>query len=275
MNTIDAHRAWPTLELVSADGARAEISAHGAQVVSWRPRRGGERLYLSGKAQAGPGQTIRGGVPVVFPQFAFEGELPKHGFVRNVPWSLLAHGDGHVRYGLHEDARTLALWPHAFAAELSVEVHGDTLRIGLKIRNTGDRAFRFTAALHSYLRVEDIGRARIAGLQGLRYRDKVRGDSDHVESRAELGIDGEVDRIYFDATSPLTMRDGMHGLDIRHEGFADTVVWNPGVDKAAELHDLDDGGWQRMLCIEAAAIGEPVELQPGQAWSGTQTLEAR
>ena len=57
--------------------------------------------------------------------------------------------------------------------------------------------------------------------------------------------------------------------------IVDTVVWNPGAGKAAELKDLDDGGWRRMLCIEAAAIGTPIQLAPGQSWHGSQTLEAR
>lgn len=278
MNTALA--PFAALEIASADGARAAISPHGAHLLSWMPRDGGERLYLSGKAQAGPGRTIRGGVPVVFPQFAFEGPLPKHGFVRAMPWSLLDHGrhgdgSGHARYGIRDDVQTRALWPHPFSAELEATVLGERLTIALQIRNSGDAVMRFTAALHSYLRVADIDEVRVDGLRGVRYRDKVRGDSMHVEANASLAIVGEVDRVYFDAPAELTMRDGGRTLAIRHTGFADTVVWNPGAAKAAELQDLDDGGWRRMLCIEAAAVGTPIQLAPGQAWRGSQTLEAR
>jgi glucose-6-phosphate 1-epimerase len=31
-------------------------------------------------------------------------------------------------------------------------------------------------------------------------------------------------------------------------------------------------GYERMVCLEAAQIGTPVVLLPGQAWSGAQTL---
>jgi glucose-6-phosphate 1-epimerase len=44
----------------------------------------------------------------------------------------------------------------------------------MRVQNTGDSPFEFTAALHSYLEVTDVGQARVKGLQGLEYLDKVR-----------------------------------------------------------------------------------------------------
>ncbi len=38
----------------------------------------------------------------------------------------------------------------------------------------GDKPFEFTAALHTYLEVQDIALAKVQGLQGLEYLDKVR-----------------------------------------------------------------------------------------------------
>ena len=35
------------------------------------------------------GKTIRGGIPVLFPQFSNNGNLRKHGFVRDIVWELL------------------------------------------------------------------------------------------------------------------------------------------------------------------------------------------
>src|SRR3546814_5229874 len=69
-------------------------------------------------------------------------------------WTELAHGRrddgaGHARFALHDDPATRAIWPHPFAAELSVTIFGDTLETALLIRNTGDAPFTFTAALHS------------------------------------------------------------------------------------------------------------------------------
>ena len=43
----------------------------------------------------------------------------------------------------------------------------------MRVFNTGKDAFDFTAAVHSYFEVLDISKARVRGLQGLQYLDKV------------------------------------------------------------------------------------------------------
>ena len=61
---------------------------------------------------------------------------------------------------------------------------------------------------------------------------------------------------------------------ISSEGFDDVVVWNPGPAKAAAMADLPDDDWLRMLCVEAATIGQAVTLAPGQQWVARQGFEA-
>jgi len=34
------------------------------------------------------------------------------------------------------------------------------------------------------------------------------------------------------------------------------------------------GDYRRFVCVEAATVGSPVRLAPGERWEGTQTLEA-
>ena len=52
------------------------------------------------------------------------------------------------------------------------------------------------------------------------------------------------------------------------------MVWNPGPEKCASLPDMPDEDWPLMLCVEAAQIGNPVRLSPGEEWAGMQTLVA-
>jgi glucose-6-phosphate 1-epimerase len=40
-----------------------------------------------------------------------------------------------------------------------------------------------------------------------------------------------------------------------------------------ELADLPDDDWLQMLCVEAAQIGRPVTLAPGQDWVARQGFE--
>ena len=71
------------VELRAPDGARATVLLHGGHVVSWVPAGADEQLYLSPKSSFAPGSAIRGGVPVIFPQFNTRGPLQRHGFARN------------------------------------------------------------------------------------------------------------------------------------------------------------------------------------------------
>lgn len=260
--------------LAHASGASAAIDPQGAHVLSWSPTAGDERLFLSERSIFADGVAIRGGVPVIFPQFAGEGPLPKHGFARNRRWQLTEQQAHSARWQLQSDAQTLALWPHRFACELAVTLADRELLIELSVENTDSQSQTFTAALHSYLRVGEIGDVRIEGLQGLRYRDSTQGTREFDEAAASVAIAGEVDRIYFDAPASLRLRDGERRLRIEQSGFVDTVVWNPGAERGAALADLEPGGFRRMLCIEAATVGRPVTLQPGQRWSGSQRLVA-
>jgi glucose-6-phosphate 1-epimerase len=195
-------------------------------------------------------------------------------------WDLLHAGvepDGRARAVLRvvDTDATRRLWPHRFALEVSVTVSGRMLDIALAVRNAGDEAFEFTAALHSYLAVRDAARTVVHGLAGARYRDKVLGRDDCVERTDELRIDGEVDRVYYCSPQRLEVREPERAMAIRATGFADTVVWNPGAKRAAALTDLELGGEARMLCVEAAAAANPVVLAPGAQWNGAQTLTAR
>ena len=83
---------------------------------------------------------------------------------------------------------------------------------------------------------------------------------------------GEVDRVYPQAPSPLLLDSGQGMLQIAAAGFPDVVVWNPGALKGPAFPDLEPQGYRRFVCVEAAAAASPIELEPGQEWSGSQIL---
>lgn len=268
----------PAMRLVAPDGAEATVLLHGAHVVSWIPAQDQERLYLSPTTQAGPGQAVRGGVPVVFPQFNQRGPLPKHGFARSRAWQW---SEGVVRGGaaigvlrLVSDDSTRALWPHDFEAELTVVVSGLELDIELTVVNTGDTAFSFTTALHTYLRVDDVLKARLHGVYGLQYEDWVRDGSLATQELDPIGFVDEIDRVYRGVHQPLQLATAFGRMQISAENLPDAVVWNPGPAKAAALADLPDADWRHFLCVEAGAVAEPVQLAPGADWSGRQSFVA-
>ncbi|MDB6138298.1 MAG: hypothetical protein JWO94_1370, partial [Verrucomicrobiaceae bacterium] len=70
----------------------------------------------------------------------------------------------------------------------------------------------------------------------------------------------------------LTLRDGAHALTVTETGFPDAVVWNPAQVKSDNMADMEAGGWQRFVCIEAAAAHEQLPLAAGAEWTGQQIL---
>jgi glucose-6-phosphate 1-epimerase len=278
MNQSDPHDA---VQLTAPDGATATVSLHGGQILSWLPAGAAEQLYLSPRSEFSPGKAIRGGVPVCFPQFAERGPLPKHGFARTLPWELVSQQQGKddalAVLRLSDSDATRALWPHAFELELSLRVGGRSLDIELACENTGDAAFQFTTALHTYLRVADLDAVSVEGLSGLRYFDSVK--QAEALQRMDLLLTGEkgvldLDRIYFGVKErPLLVAEDRRQVVVRAQGFDDAVLWNPGPERCARLADMPADGWSEMLCVEAACIGRPVELQAGESWVGRQSLE--
>jgi glucose-6-phosphate 1-epimerase len=174
---------------------------------------------------------------------------------------------------LGDDAATRAIWPHAFEAELSFSLGGQQLDVELAITNTGATPFDFSAALHTYLAVGDLQRTQLGGLLGARYTDSLSGHHQQQELDP-FGFAGEIDRIYWRPGATQNLVSPAGRLQISREGFDDAVVWNPGPAKAAAMADLPDDDWLQMLCVEAAQIGEPVILAPGQQWVARQGFKA-
>ena len=269
------------IELIAPDGARCSINRQGAHIQSWRPVGASEQLYLSPRSEFVPGKAIRGGVPVCFPQFAERGALPKHGFARTLPWELVMQEQGKddalAVLCLRDGEATRARWPHAFELELSVRVRGRVLDIELACENTGDTPLQFTTALHTYLRVGDLDAVSVEGLSGLRYFDSIK--QAEALQRMDLLLTGEkgvldLDRIYFGVKErPLVVTEDRRQVVFTQQGFDDAVVWNPGPDRCAKLADMPPEGWSEMLCVEAATVGIPVQLPPGETWVGRQSLQ--
>lgn len=268
----------PAIRLTLPGGDSALVALQGAQLLSWITA-GQEQLFLSPHAAHDGRTPIRGGIPVCFPQFNQRGPLVKHGFARTLAWQASAgdarvDGDGlRLTLRLEDDAATRAVWPHAFAAELGVWLRPGVLSVALAVHNTGDAPLAFTAALHSYLHVDEIGEAALNGLDGLVYWDAV-ADT-HPRQQGALGFGAELDRVYPRPAQAMQLdAAGRPRLRITQDtAWADTVVWNPGPELCARLADMPDHGYRHMLCVEAAAIDAPVVLAPQGRWQAAQRLE--
>jgi glucose-6-phosphate 1-epimerase len=270
----------PKVILEGPNGARAEIYEHGGQVTSWIPAGGEERLFLSSASDFHTSATIRGGIPVIFPQFGSFGPMSKHGFARHMDWELLGAEKADPESGisrafrLRDDEAARKTWPHAFECTMAVTLGAKQLDTRLSVVNTGPEPFTFTGALHTYLRVADIRSTVIEGLGGLPYTDTVGGLTPRIQEAAELSFQAETDRIFYQAPRRLVLREPSRELVVEMTGFEDAVIWNPWSELGSTLKDLEPDGYLRFVCIEAAQIGHPVTLDPGESWRGSQTLKA-
>jgi glucose-6-phosphate 1-epimerase len=262
------------LLLTHPSGSSAEIYLSGAQVTSWIVQ-GRQRLFVSEKAVFDPGKPIRGGIPIVFPQFADSGPLPKHGWLRTTEWSVGSHeGPATVTLRTEETPDSLSIWPHTYEAHARVHLDERALEVTLTIRNPGAEAFSFTSALHSYLAVDDITKTSVLGLYGLPYIDKTANRAVMYDTDPAVIVRSEMDRVYTGAPRLVQLVDGGSSLRVSSTGFCDIVIWNPWADVAKSIADMDDADYVKFICIEAAIAEDPCILKPGETWQGTQRLEA-
>jgi glucose-6-phosphate 1-epimerase len=280
----------PCQRLTLPYGDSVLVALQGAHVLSWVAQ-GRERLFLSERNEWDGQAAIRGGVPVCFPQFNQRGDLPKHGFARNLAWQLTSEQDGggfanakheatsanadtsvaHLRFQLTANAQTLALWPQQFVATLHVSLKPNQLQITLQLQNTDTHPLLFTGALHTYFAVQHIANTQLTGLQGQAEWNAV--TDQHGTANEVLRFDGEFDRVYQAATHPLQLQDEHGTLQIEQSpSWGQSVVWNPGATKCATLSDMPPDGYQHMLCVEAAQVYEPINVAPSQTWQGWQRL---
>lgn len=273
------HLPKDLVTLRSCDGAEISVSLYGGHVCSWRTADGVERLFLSTLTKWDSLTAIRGGIPVIFPQFANRGLLPKHGFARTSLWALLAsgvheNGDGFMHLALCDTAETRLQFPYYFRLELQVTFSGASLSTELFVTNKGPEPFSFTSALHSYL-AADITRSSIHGLSGLPNENSRTDYPVNFDNLGVLHINAEVDCIFFQADDPVTLVEETFAISSQQSGFKDVVVWNPWRDGSRSIVDLEDDAYKYFVCIESATIENAISLAAGHQWSGCQQLTVR
>jgi len=276
-NLIENKIGFPMLQ-IDNKYATAVISLYGAQVLSYKPKTqdAKELLFVSDNAYFEQGKAIKGGIPICWPWFGNDPEnlgRPAHGFARNTLWqhestTAAKQGETQVTLSLNDTATTQTLWPHAFKLTLIVTI-GKTLHLSLQTTNTGNEKFTITQALHTYFAIADIKQTRVTGLDKVHYIDKTVESDTPIEQIGDVIVDQEVDRIYTDAPSEITLFDDDNNeqVSIRSSGSKTTVVWNPWAEGAAKMGDLTDDGYQYFICVETAnAASDTVQIAPQESF---------
>lgn len=195
--------------LISAPTGAVEIYLHGTTMTSWVPRGGLEAIFTSRQAVFNGATAIREGIPLCLPEFrvGINGDaVLKHGWVRIASWRLLT-----VTSTDDDGARTLlSVSRDRLIAFHEVKV-GQTLRLGLSLRNEGSRPRTMEAAVRTYLSIHDITVGRISGFAGAPYSDNLAHsprEVHHVQGDSAT-VHNLVDCIY-DSAKPTTVIDPGH-----------------------------------------------------------------
>ncbi|XP_054754519.2 uncharacterized protein LOC129260578 [Lytechinus pictus] len=256
----------------------ATVQLHGATVTSLTLN-GCDRLFLSEKAVFNNKKAIRGGIPVIFPQFGPWDKGAQHGFARITPWVLTDKQTDPKKevlctFELEDNLETRSIWNHKFKVKYTVSLQKKNALFDFNVTNTGLEKFDFTCLLHTYFRVDDIANVSITGLNGLEYVDKIRGGATFTEDRELVTVDGNYDRVYKHTPNKHEIRNTIDGATIVLEknNFPDIVVWNPWAEKAKQMSDFGDDEYTKMICVEAGYVSTPVTLQPEQTFYASQTI---
>lgn len=260
--------------------AQAEVHLQGAHLSRWLDTQGRDNIFNSADAIYQSGVPIRGGNPIIFPQFG-PGEICQHGFARNSVWRVT---------GVESKAETTSIslelkpediaanhrqqWPHDFVLTLIISL-GESLSTEMKVHNPNAYPLPFTLGFHTYLAVDNINEVEISGLAGLDYRDNLRERAIFREERELVTISDFTDRRYQNIPATLTINDKSTGRSflMNTQNCADAFVWNPWQEAEKKLNDLAPNSYQKFVCVEPGNMKTAIVLQPGQAFSATQEIK--
>ena len=153
-------------------------------------------FYLSPSNQMLSTKTLRGGVPVLFPQFGNLGSLKKHGFARDIKWKLLtnissSNGD-FIEYETIINSNDFPDWNHDARLNLTATVNKNLFTISFIVTNIGESSFSFTGGLHPYFKIKARGAINIKGIEKCQFID-----SFPLDTIYDLNGDSMIERLYY------------------------------------------------------------------------------
>lgn len=276
------------ITVTNGDGSSVTVYEQGAHLTSWKTTGGVEHLYLSPTAIYADRVALRGGVPIIFPQFGTYGPMrPSHGFARIRPWKVEEAGAGHAVFSLrvpiadlHADGMAMQECSNdAVVLTYSIKFSNAKLLLSMKVTNLSEEyAAPFQFAFHTYFAVSSVERTVINGVNLSPFIDnnKSKGNPNTPVEPAEplWVIRGEHDRIYPNQQCAILLQD----LDQRRvthvssPNLRDVCLWNPGAAKCAALKDMPPDGFKNFVCVEHGAMLKKAIIPQCSSWIGSQEI---
>jgi glucose-6-phosphate 1-epimerase len=260
--------------------AYAEVHLQGAHLTRWMDTAGRDNIFNSSTAVYKSGVPIRGGNPIIFPQFG-PGEMCQHGFARNSVWRVVGTETTAASTVLCLELRPedveehyLNQWQHDFVLTVTISL-GETLVTKMKVQNLNSYPLAFTQGFHTYLALDDINSVEINGLSGLYYMDNLRDRAIFHEEHELVFISDFIDRRYQAIPAEMTITDKSTGrtLAMQTKNCQDAFVWNPWAEAEKKLLDLAAQSHQKFVCVEPGNMKSAVILAAGQDFMIEQEIK--
>ncbi|GMH48526.1 hypothetical protein TrRE_jg2880 [Triparma retinervis] len=265
-------------------GASFSITPFGGHLLTYIPPTQTESiLWCSSTHKKDMSKSIRGGVPVCFPQFGLihDKVSPQHGWARLQVWTVVSSTDRSVSMTLTSSENQKqgrpdwGMWPAndgcPYKARLTLKVSlsdAGELSYAVAVRNEGEVTMPYQLLLHNYFSAEsqdpEFGVTGLGGYEVIDTQPRGReglGMDYFTQGSSPIRVDGEVDRI-FHGKGPVTAEIkrgsnlGVARVSVSASPPRDVscVVWNPHEAKAGGMGDFDDQGWRGMICVEPGLI---------------------
>ncbi|KAK7694649.1 hypothetical protein QCA50_001836 [Cerrena zonata] len=275
-------------------GASIEILLYGATVISWKAPspldpKPIERLFVSSKAALDGSKPVRGGIPVVFPCFGAPThpehvKLSQHGFARNSVWTfggILLDNDAGVsiRLTLGPTPAITETYDRPFDLAFVVTLSEHQLSTNLHVKNTAlstTGPLEFQALFHNYIRAP-ANEVAITPLHNVTYYDKTESTDElraqaKIETRASVDVKKFTDSVYENAPGKYLIDSLLGKIEVKTQNFPNVVIWNPQAEAGAKIGDMEEGGWEKYVCVEPGHVRGFVSLPAGESWIGQQVI---
>lgn len=284
----------------ASSGSSLEVYLHGATVTSFKYL--GQDLFFLSDMAVFDIKSIRGGNPIVFPQFSSQGPLPTHGFARLCLWALLEAGDGFAVLQLSETgvpAPVRALWGYPFTLTLRLSFSGPTLQSEITVENPrgASAPFVFDCMQHAYIslgnpRSSSVPSATLEGADGLNFFDRVAAPGTDCkrlttqETGSPLVLVGDVERIF---VTPFHNNDGgvlvkgihsptFHAVRVQHSASifqglfksidSNLLVFKPSQERAGMIGGFAPTDYETFVAVEPGCVlpSHQVTLSPNETF---------
>ena len=164
---------YPTYILTDqASEARLEVVPERGGIITQWQLGDTQILYFDAERFKNPAQSIRGGIPILFPicgnlpddTYTVDGKtyrLKQHGFARDLPWTVSdrgvrdgSEGGAFLTLTLNSTEETRRVYPFDFELTFTYRLQDNQLFLQQRFANKSDRPMPFSTGLHPYFQID-------------------------------------------------------------------------------------------------------------------------